>query len=237
MIKKKHNGINILLFTSIACLVLISDVYGGRMDDSFKELDCIDEETFEVECKEPLAERRVEPPQKERIIVIEKIVPIAIPVRAPSRPKTPPSPEPLPSARPNNPTEVGAGIAFELEECRKRGNEIECHFNITSRFFDRSIVFGRYYGKNIFLYDNIGNQYQCYTMKLAGKEGRETSGTLHSLKTQLIADTTTSATFYFKNISTQASSIAKLEINSEANKSGSKDSFTLKFRELAFITE
>ncbi len=237
MIKKKYSGTNILFFISVACLVLISDVYGGRMDDSFKELDCIDEETFESECKEPLPEKQAERPPKERIIVIEKVVPIAIPVRVPSRQKASPSPEPLPSTRPNNPTEVGAGVAFELEGCRKRGNEIECHFNITSRFFDRNIVFGRHHGKNIFLYDNIGNQYQCYTMKLAGKEGSKSNGTISSLKAQLIADTTTSATFYFKNISTQASSIAKLEINSRANRSGSRDDFTLKFRKLAFITE
>jgi hypothetical protein len=201
----------------------------GRAEGGFGELDQTDMETGDrLQPKAPIT-----PPPT--IVIIKAPAVVRRPAPISPLPQTREIPVPSPVAK--RLTETGAGIAFQFEYCRKRGNEIECHFNLTSQYFDREVFFGRHYGYKIFLYDNMGNQYISSKIKLAGKESRGKKGKLYKLAAQLIADITVPSTLYFNNISTQATSIAKLEINSAAKKSGKKEKFTLKYRKLAFTTE
>ena len=208
----------------------------SQADKGFDELDQTDDEGVWVK---PAPPPQAKPPQQEKVIVIIKEVqqPRPAPPAAPA-PQAAPAPAPVVEVKPQPPapparaniTKTGAGIAFELDGCLKAGNEMECRFNITSQYFDRTVRFGNHGRRIAMLYDNLGNEYKFYKVKVGNKESLNP----YRFDTSLVADTTVPATFYFSNISTQATSIAKLELNSTANKSGRWENFTLKYRKFPF---
>ncbi len=201
----------------------------SQADKGFDELDQTDDEGVWHKPKPKPA-----PIQQEKVIVIIREAPQPAPAPAPIQEPTPvAAPEPRPPVQKTKITKTGSGVAFEFDSCIKTGNDMECSFNVTSQYFDRTIAFGNYQRHIALLYDNMGNEYRFYKVKIGSKESLNP----HNFKASLVADTTTPATFYFSNISTQATSIAKLELNSTANKSGQWEGFTLKFRQLPFVEQ
>ncbi len=227
------------------CLYAVSAVvfcvngsaYAGAQD-AFDELDQTDADTGNwVKPKEVTA------PQPERTIIIREVIRVERVVeKEPERrvaPVAAPSPRPsiTRTERPVKrvvPTETGSGILFEFKKCSKRGNDLECHFNMTSQYFDRQISFSANRGRIVTFYDDVGNSYKYSKVKIASKE---TENPYYDWNNQLISDISTNAVFYFKNISSQAKSISKFEINSAANKSGHWEKFVLTFRDLDFHLE
>ncbi len=223
-----------LYAVSVVVFCVNGSAYAGAQD-AFDELDQTDADTGDwVKPKE------VSAPPAERTVIIREVIRVervvekeperrVVPVAAPS-----PRPSITQSDRPVQrevPTETGSGILFEFKKCNKRGNDLECHFNITSQYFDRKIVFGGSNGKQLVtFYDDVGNSYKYSKVKVASKEVARP----YNWSTQLISDISTNVVFYFKNISSQARSISKFEINSAANRSGHWERFVLTFRDLGF---
>jgi len=209
-----------LFVVAISYLMVTANVSAGSMEDMWNEFECTNPDTGELECgnQEP-----AQPPPEPRVIIKE------VPVSAPVTFTPPPRPQPQPqSPVVNNATKMGAGNAFEFKSCQLFGNELECHFNITSQQFDRTIQ-----PVKTLLYDNLGNEYPNYKIKLGNKLSEHLNS---GFRVALIADVTTPAVFYFKNISSQATSISKLAITSRANKTGHRtwDNFTITYRKLPF---
>lgn len=213
-------------FLLVAALLGWSLSAVGGIDDAFDELDQTDPETGI--WNKPEVKR--EPVQREVVIIREviKIVPRDIEEPAIISPSLSPI-EVLPKRHVK--TEIGSGISFEFDVCRKRGNEAECYFNVTSQYFDRSIGLG---GANIDLYDDVGNKYRQYKVQIGD---RETTDFMHQFDILLMADKELKGVFFFKNISSQAKSVSKIKISSAANKSGNWEKFSIMFRELDFVEE
>ncbi len=221
--------ITLLLF-SMATNVYSSDFFGdddyqrqqSQADRAFDEFDQIGDEDAVWDKPTP----KQAAPVPEKVIIIKEIHHAAPVQAAPAPPVIKQQPAAINAS---HTTEIGSGVAFEFQSCIKTGSDMACHFNVTSQFFDRKIIFNHRHV--VYLFDNVGNEYKFYKVKVGNQE--KLSG--YTFQPALVADTTTLATFFFSNISTQAQSIAKLEINSSANKSGTWESFTLKFRKLPFI--
>ncbi len=211
----------------------------SQADKGFDELDQTDDEGVWHKPKPAPA-----PPKQEKVIVIIKEVQAPAPTPAPApapavqqppaavAPVAAPAPQPEPVRSPKI-TKTGSGIAFEFDSCIKEGSDVACHFNITSQYFDRTIAFGSRHRRLALMYDNVGNEYRFYKIKIGSQEALNP----HDFRSNLIADVTVPLTFFFSNISTQARSIAKLEFNGTANKSGKWENFALKFKKLPFIEQ
>ncbi len=139
-----------------------------------------------------------------------------------------------PAAVPNkiHVAKTGSGITFEFDSCVKTESEVACHFNLTSQGSDRDILFGSSDNSVVVISDDLGNQYRFYKIKVGSREQFNP----YRFSAPLAADSPTRATFSFGGIPSQAQSIAKLEINSAANKTGEWGKFTLEFSALPFTT-
>ncbi len=226
------------LYAASAMIFCVSGNAYASSQEAFDELDQTDADTGYWN-----KDKEVTAPAAEKTVIIREVIRVerVVDEREPKQRAAPaPSPRSMPVARTGRsvnrvvPTETGSGILFEFKKCSKKGNDLECHFNITSQYFDRKISFGGSHGRQIVtFYDDVGNSYKYSKVKIASKEVEKP----YNWSTQLISDVSTNAVFYFKNISSQARSISKFEISSSANKSGHWEKFVLTFRDLGFHVE
>ncbi|VAW88835.1 hypothetical protein MNBD_GAMMA18-1239 [hydrothermal vent metagenome] len=166
-------------------------------------------------------------PTKDSTPALTPIQTAPLPVSAPVVVKKEPPP---PVSNKIHAAKTGSGITFEFDSCVKTESEVACHFNLTSQGGDREILFGSSDNSVVVISDDLGNQYRFYKVKVGNQEQFNP----YRFSAPLAADSPTRATFSFGGIPSQAQSIATLEINSAANKTGEWEKFTLEFAVLPF---
>lgn len=112
-------------------------------------------------------------------------------------------------------------FTFELTKCEISGESIICDFVITNNDQDREFTLNTR-GSRIF--DDSGNEYRASQAYLANKRGS-------SPQTLLLSNIPTNASLYFENVSTDARSIALLELGCAAM-NPPWTSFKLQFRNI-----
>ncbi len=187
----------------------------SQADDGFDDLE---KEFAEPEVLKPLAPKII---IKEKIIVIEKRVPVPTPTPEPLA--VTPTPVPKPTTRSR--MVVSNGYRFDFQSCTLSNRNIECDIMVRTPENDKTLTL---YSSHNFsrirssLFDNVGNQYHPRSTSLGNKESRE------FIKGRLIQGITTKIKIFFENVSTETSSIALLELQAEDN----RKRFKIQFRDI-----
>ncbi|VAX30480.1 hypothetical protein MNBD_NITROSPIRAE01-732 [hydrothermal vent metagenome] len=205
-----------LLFLSGVVLVFfVAMDVGAFGDESFQRqqsqanegFDDLDKEFAEPESAKPSAPKVI---IKEKIIVIEKHVPVPAPTPEPF--VVTPAPVPKPSTRGRR--VVSHGYRFDFQSCTLSNRNIECDIMVRTPEHDKTLIL---YSSHNFsrirssIFDNIGNQYHPRSTSLGNKESRQ------FIKARLIQGITAKIKVFFENVSSETSSIALLELEAEDN--------------------
>ncbi len=194
----------------------------SQADDGFDELD---KEFAEPEAIKPPAPRII---IKEKIILIEKHIPVPTPTPTPEVVPTTPTPKPEPSTRGR--IVVSNGYRFDLQSCTLSNHNIECDIMVRTPNDDKTLILYPHYNVNLTssAFDNLGNQYYPSSTLLGNKDSRRNRNS--SVKGRLIQGITTKIKIYFENVSSETSSLALLELQAEDNRTR----FKVQFRNITF---
>lgn len=117
------------------------------------------------------------------------------------------------------------GFMFTLQECKKAGESLSCHFLITSREQDRKFVIYRDWNNaRSRVFDDTGNEYWARAVHLASESRESSVGNI------LIAGVPTKASLTFEGIAPDAELISLLELGCYDD----DDSFSVQFRNVQF---
>ncbi|NOY63601.1 MAG: hypothetical protein GXP10_10725 [Gammaproteobacteria bacterium] len=150
---------------------------------------------------------------------------VVVPVVAPEPRKRAPKIEPVLLPRQ---TMEKSGLTFDLKSCRQVEKTLNCGFMITSNSFDRSVTVWLSGSNGSRMLDNAGNEYSVSSIAIGSKKSEN-----WYLSTTLVSDIPTKANLRFTNISSEASSLAVLQVQGHASRGQGKDHFDLKFRDVA----
>jgi len=117
------------------------------------------------------------------------------------------------------------GVSFQLQGCKKTGENVSCRIKITSYKFDKRLAMTTSQQR---LTDNVGNEYRGTDLQIGDKESSSW------LNSSLKADLPINAVIHFQNLSAKADSIDRLEIVGSLSSHGKSNYVNIPFKDISF---